>query len=180
MTGIHVSCVTALREYYGLPASPVKVHEPFQTLGRVEEDLRAAMGLDVVGVFPRKVKFGCPAADWKEWSFRGLEVLVPGGFQTTTEPNGDIPIYPEGDKTAAPCGRMPVCSAFFDNIIRQPEIDDANLDPADNLEEFGSVSEDDLEHIEHSVRAACASGAVWWLRSAAPRSATSGMCPRRP
>jgi hypothetical protein len=158
VTGIHVSCVAALRHYYGLAPEPVKVHEPFQMLGLVEDDLRAAMRLDVTGVFPRKVKFGVPAANWKEWNFRGLEVLMPGEFRTTTEPNGDILAYPQGDATAAPSARMPVGSAFFDNIIRQPEIDDEKLDPADNLEEFGPVSEEDLDHIEASVRAAGVAG----------------------
>lgn len=28
VTGMHVSCVAALREYYGLEKRPVKVHEP--------------------------------------------------------------------------------------------------------------------------------------------------------
>ena len=70
VTGIHVSCVAALRDYYGLAQGPVKVHEPYQMLGLVEDDLRAAMGLDVTGVFPRKTMFGFPAADWKEWNFR--------------------------------------------------------------------------------------------------------------
>ena len=46
VTGIHVSCVAALREYYGLEKRPVKVHEPYQMLGYVEEDLKAAMGID--------------------------------------------------------------------------------------------------------------------------------------
>ncbi|MGO9262209.1 MAG: uroporphyrinogen decarboxylase family protein [Bryobacteraceae bacterium] len=158
VTGMHVSCVAALRDYYGLAPGPVKVHEPGQMLGLVEDDLRAAMGIDVTGVFPRKTKFGFPAANWKEWDFRGLEVLVPGDFRTTTEPNGDILIYPQGDETAAPSGRMPMGSAFFDAIVRQPEIDEGKLDPADNLEEFGPISEEDLDHIERSVRAACASG----------------------
>jgi hypothetical protein len=80
VTGMHVSCVAALRRHYGLGQGPVKVHEPFQMLGLVEDDLRAAMGLDVTGVFPRVGKFGFPAADWKEWNFRGLDVLVPGDF----------------------------------------------------------------------------------------------------
>ena len=53
---------------------------------------------------------------------------------------------------------MPMGSAFFDTIVRQPEIDDEKLDPADNLEEFGPISEEDLDHIERSVRAAAASG----------------------
>jgi hypothetical protein len=158
VTGMHVSCVAALRDYYGLDRGPVKVHEPGQMLGLVEDDLRAAMGIDVTGVFPRKTKFGFPSAGWKEWNFRGLEVLVPGDFRTRTEPNGDILIYPQGDETAAPSGRMPMGSAFFDAIVRQPEIDEEKLDPADNLEEFGAISEEDLDHIERSVGAACASG----------------------
>jgi hypothetical protein len=158
VTGIHVTCVAALRDYYGLPRGPVKVREPFQMLGLVDDDLREAMGVDVTGVFSRKAKFGFPAEDWKAWNFRGLDVLVPAGFRTRTESNGDILIYPEGDETAAPSGRMPLGSAFFDCIIRQPEIDDAKLDPADNLEEFGPISGEDLAHIERSVRAAQASG----------------------
>jgi len=158
VTGVHVTCVAALRSYYGLAPGPVKVHEPCQMLGRVEDDLRAAMGLDVTGVFPRQTKFGAPAANWKEWTFRGLEVLVPGDFQTRTEPNGDILAYPQGDQTATPSARMPLGSAFFDNIVRQPEIDEEKLDPADNLEEFGPISEEDLDHIERSVCAAGSSG----------------------
>jgi len=109
-------------------------------------------------VFSRKTMFGFPATDWKEWNFRGLDVLVPGDFRTRTEPNGDILIYPEGDETAAPSGRMPMGSAFFDTIVRQPEIDDETLDPADNLEEFGPISEEDQDHLERSVRAAGGSG----------------------
>jgi hypothetical protein len=158
VTGIHVSCVAELRKYYGLAPGPVKVHEPCQMLGLIEDDLRAAMGLDVTGLFARKSKFGFPVADWKEWNFRGLDVLVPGEFRVTTDPNGDILAYPEGDVTAPPSARMPVGSAFFDTIVRQPEIDEEKLDPADNLEEFGPISEEDLDHLERSVQTACTSG----------------------
>ena len=52
-TGVHVSCVAALRDYYGLEKRPVRVHEPFQMLGTLEEDLQDAMGLDVIGAFAR-------------------------------------------------------------------------------------------------------------------------------
>ncbi|MDR3703149.1 MAG: uroporphyrinogen decarboxylase family protein [Candidatus Sulfopaludibacter sp.] len=158
VTGIHVSCVAALRDHFGLERRPVNLQEPFQMLGLVEDDLRAAMGIDVTGVFPRSSKFGIPTADWKEWNFRGLPLFVPGNFQTRTEANGDILVFPQGDTAAPPSGRMPVGSAFFDVIIRQPEIDDEKLDPADNLEEFGPVTEADLEHLERSARAACATG----------------------
>ena len=158
VTGIHATCVAALRSYYGLPKTPVKIRDPYQMLGLVEDDLRAAMGLDVTGVFPRKTMFGFPMEDWKEWNLRGQEVLVPGGFRTTTEPNGDILIYPEGDETAAPSGRMPLGSAFFDSIVRQPPIDDEALNPTDNLEEFTDISEEDLQHVERSVNAVKGSG----------------------
>ncbi len=158
VTGVHVSCVAALRAYYGLDPQPVKVHEPYQMLGLVENDLRAALGLDVTGVFARGTMFGFPTANWKEWNFRGQDVLVPGDFRIKTETNGDILIYPEGDLTAEPSGRMPVGSAFFDTIIRQPTIDDQNLDPADNLEEYGPISNEDLDHLEHSANEASRTG----------------------
>jgi hypothetical protein len=51
--GIHVSCVAALRDHYHLEKRPVKVHDPYQMLGWIDEDLMKALGVDVVGVFPR-------------------------------------------------------------------------------------------------------------------------------
>jgi hypothetical protein len=159
VTGIHVSCVAALRRHYGLEPRPVKVHEPYQMLGFVDEDLRQAMGIDVTGVFPRNNMFGFPSEGWKEWDFRGLEVLVPRDFHVSTEPDGAIVIYPEGDTTAPPSARMPVGSAFFDTIIRQPEVREDSLNVADNLEEFTPITDADLDHLERSVRAAAATGA---------------------
>ena len=78
VTGIHVSCVAALREYYGLEKRPVKVHEPYQMLGLVEDDLKEAMGIDVEGAYaaqdhvrlpqrPLEDVADCPAAS-RSWS----------------------------------------------------------------------------------------------------------------
>ncbi len=39
VTGIHCSIVEALRDYYHLEKKPVKVHEPYQMLGMLEDDL---------------------------------------------------------------------------------------------------------------------------------------------
>jgi hypothetical protein len=160
VTGIHVTCVAALREHYGLERRPVKVHEPYQMLGLIEDDLRAAMGIDTVGVFPRKTLFGFPNENWKEWRFRGLEVLVPENFVTKTEPNGDILIFPEGDTSVAPSGRMPEGSAFFDAIVRQQPIDEERLDPEDNCEEFTLVTDEDLAYIRSEVARAASTGAA--------------------
>ena len=158
VTGIHASCVAALRDYYGLEMRPVRIHEPFQMLGMVEDDLRESMGIDVAGVFARNTMFGFPAERWKEWRLNGLEVLVPGDFNVTTDANGDTLIYPEGDTTVAPSGRMPNGGYFFDCIIRQEPFDEDRLNPEDNTEDFKPVSEEDLDHLAHSAQAAAAMG----------------------
>ena len=39
VTGIHCKVVEALRQHYGLDPHPVRVIEPFQMLGEIEEDV---------------------------------------------------------------------------------------------------------------------------------------------
>jgi hypothetical protein len=158
VTGMHVSCVAALREYYSLERRPVKVHEPYQMLGLLEEDLLNALGADVVGIAPYTTMFGFATNNWKEWNFRGLNVLVSEEFRITEEPNGEVLIYPEGDLTASPSARMPTGSAFFDAIVRQPPLNEELLNPEDNLEEFGPISETELEHFSRSARELAATG----------------------
>jgi hypothetical protein len=60
---------------------------------------------------------------------------------------GDTLIYPEGDLTAPPSGRMPKGGYFFDTIIRQDPIDEEKLNPEDNLEEFKPIPDESLDHI---------------------------------
>ena len=160
VTGMHVTCVAALREHFGLEKRPVKVHEPYQMLGLIEEDLARAIGVDVQGVFAPRTMFNFPARDWKLWKtpWNGLEVLVPGGFNTTVDQNQNIYIYPEGDLTAPPSGRMPPGSYFFDVIIRQEPLPDGPIDPAANLEEFGPLSEADVDWYGTEVRWAASTG----------------------
>ena len=149
VTGIHVSCVAELREYYGFEKKPVKVIEPYQMLGEIDEELVEAMGIDTFSVVPEKNMFGFRNEDWKEWLTPfGLDVLVPENFKTVTDENNDLLIYPEGDLSAKPCAKMPSNGFFFDTIIRQPEFDQINPDPADNLEEFELLSNNDLDYFE--------------------------------
>lgn len=58
VTGMHISCVAVLRDYYGLEKKPVRAHEPYQMLGLLEEDLLQVMGVDVQGMFPYETMFG--------------------------------------------------------------------------------------------------------------------------
>ena len=159
VTGIHVSCVAALRDYYGLERKPVKAIDPGQMLGEIEEDLKLAMGIDVEGFGRRMNRFGFPNENWKPWRMHdGLEILVPGEFNVTTDENGDTLMYPQGDVTASPSARMPKGGHFFDAIIRQEAIEEDRLDPQDNLEEYGPISEQELSHLEREAKRAAATG----------------------
>jgi hypothetical protein len=154
VTGMHVQSVYKLRQALGLdpPGTPVKIVEPFQSLGEIKPDLMEALGVDVVGVSAPGTFFGFTNEGWKSWtSFEGTPVLVPEGYNTDPEPNGDILMYPDGDKSAPPSGRMPKGGWYFDAIIRQPPIDDDDLNVEDNLEEFGPISDEDLEYWDQEV-----------------------------
>jgi hypothetical protein len=104
-------------------------------------------------------RFGFAAEDWKPWRmYDGLEVLVPGAFKVTVDENGDTLIYPQGDLSAPPSSRMPKDGYFFDSIVRQEAIDEENLRPEDNLEEYRPISDRDLDYLETAARAAAATG----------------------
>ncbi len=159
VTGIHVLAVAALRDHFGLEKRPVKLYEPYQMLGLIDEDLKKAMGIDVEGVPAPETLFGFRNEDWKPWRLdNGLEVLVSGHFQTTRQPNGDTLIYPKGDRTVPPSGRLPKGGFFFDSIIRQEPIDESRLNPEDNLEEFGPISTADLEYYAVETERAATTG----------------------
>jgi len=159
VTGIHVNAIAALRERYGLEKQPVKVYEPYQMLGLIEEDLKKIMGIDVEGIPAPETLFGFRNERWKPYTLdSGLEVLVSGHFQTTKAANGDTLIYPKGDLSAPPSGRMPRNGFYFDTIVRQEPIDEAKLNPEDNLEEFGPITQPDLDYFVSEARQAAATG----------------------
>ena len=154
-TGLHVQMVYKLRQALKLdaPGTPVKIVESYQSLGEIKPDLLDALGGDIIGVNPRKGLFGFVNEGWKPWvAFGDTPVLVPAAYNTEPEPNGDVLMYPEDDRTAPPSGRLPATGWYFDSIVRQPPFDDDNLNVEDNLEEFGPISEDDLAHLAREVK----------------------------
>ncbi len=147
VTGIHVNLVSQLREHFGLEKKAVKVCEPYQMLGEVEDDLQEAMGVDVIGVSPSSDMFGNPMKDWKEYRTPwGQVVLVPGSFTVSVDENGDTLLYPQGDSSVPPSAKMPKAAYFFDAVNRQEPLDESKLNPEDNVEEFTAIGPDDLEY----------------------------------
>jgi hypothetical protein len=156
VTGMHVSSVYQLRQALGLdqPGEPVKVSNIYQMLGEIKPDLIEALDVDVVALSRPMNSFGIANQGWKEWTtFDGTPVLVPEGFNTQPDPNGDLLIYPWGDKSATPSGRMPKDGFYFDAIVRQPPIVEDQLNVEDNLEEFSYLPDHVLasyrEQVDH-------------------------------
>jgi len=153
-TGMHVSTVYVLRQALDLdpPGTPVKVVEPYQMLGEIAPDLVDALGVDVLPLDSGGTMFGFPRTGWKPWTlFDGTPVLVPDGFNIEPDTNGDILMYPAGDRSVPPSGRMPNGGFYFDAIPRQRPIDDHALNVDDNLEEFGPVSDGELDHLHREA-----------------------------
>ncbi len=154
VTGIHVVVVEKLREYYGLEKRPVKVIEPYQMLGEIDMELIDAMRIDVIGLSGENNMFGIPNRDWKAHkTFWGQEVLLPGEFNCTYNSNGDMLIHPEGDTSVPPSAMMPKTGFFFDALDRQQPINEAILKVEDNLEEFGLMTDHDLNYWKTQVEA---------------------------
>ena len=160
VTGIHIQTISKLRRYFGLQRKPIRVIEPFQMLGEVDWELIDSIGIDVIGAWGKNSMFGfhnhSPYKEWKTpW---GQRVMVPLNFNVTTDTNGDILMYPEGDTSVSPSARMPKTGYFFDAIIRQEPIVEEELNVEDNLEEFGLISDKDLEHWRIEIDKAYFSG----------------------
>ncbi len=149
VTGMHVDTVYRLRQTLDLdpPGTPVKIIEPFQMLGEIKPDLIQALAIDTVQVGGTGTAFGFAMEGWKEWkTFGGAPALVPAGFNTQPEPNGDLLLYPQGDRSAPASGHMPAGGYYFDVIVRQQPFKDEDLRVEDNLEEFSLLSDQETEH----------------------------------
>ena len=154
-TGMHAQSVYKLRQALGLdePGTPVKVIEPYQGLGEIKPDLLEAVGGDVVGVNPLYTMFGYKNENWKAWTaFEGTPLLVPEKFNTIPEEDGSLLMYPEGDKSVPASAKMPEGGWYFDALERQEPFDEESLSVEDNLEEFGPISEEELDHFETEIK----------------------------
>jgi hypothetical protein len=152
VTGIHCKVVERLREHYGLEKRPVRIIEPFQMLGEVDSELKEIIGIDTVPLFGSRNMFDIDETVLHEqvtpW---GQKVLIANDIDLSPDSKGDVNVYARGDKNFPPSAIMPSGCYFVNAIERQKEIDDENLDAADNLEEIGHVSEADLEFFSKQV-----------------------------
>jgi len=154
-SGIAASVVYRLRKkLINEDGYRVKISEPYQMLGEVDDKLREVLGLDVVGLLPPESMFGFENTGWKPFEmFDGTPVLVPEGFNVTKAQNGDLLMHPQGDITSPPSARMPKGGCFFDSIVRQEPIVEEKLDPWDNIvSDFGLLSDEVVKFYAENIK----------------------------
>ena len=153
VTGMHVQTVYNLRQALSLdpPGTHVKIIEPYQNLGEIKSDLIEILGVDIIGINPPHTLFGFKNENWVDWTFGPTPVQVPIGYNTEPEGNGDILMYPEGNKTYPSSGIMSSGDWTFKFVSRQTPIVEEELDPADNIEEFEQISDDDLDYFQTEI-----------------------------
>ena len=144
VSGIHHSTLWRLRKVLGLEERIITVPDPAMMLGEVDEDVRQALGIDVVGLATPNSPFGYRNDSWKPWTMPdGTRVNVAAGFSTTVGDDGVVYAYPlGGDTTKAPSLKMPAGGFFFDNILRQRDLDGHTFDArTDYAGDFGVLDE---------------------------------------
>jgi hypothetical protein len=148
-----------LRQHYGLERRPVRVIEPFQMLGEIDTELQEIMCVDCVPVFGSRNMFNIDETQLHEqvtpW---GQKVLIAKDIDLTTDTNGEVFIYAQGDRSYPPSAKMPQGAYFVDAIERQEVVDDSLIKPEDNLEEVGAITDEDLTFFTNAVNRAAATG----------------------
>ncbi|GAF80078.1 unnamed protein product, partial [marine sediment metagenome] len=154
VTGIHAAALDRLRKALGLEDRVVKVYEPMMMLGLVEDDVREAVGGDVVGLNAPGTLLGYANKDWKDWRLPdGTQVLMGGGFECTYDSDGAAYAYPEGNTSAAPSAKMAADGLYFDNIIRQEDLSNHAFDARkDYADQYSVFSEEDCRYYEETSR----------------------------
>lgn len=159
VTGIHCLVVEGLRRYYGLEERPVRITDPFQMLGEINEDLKKIIGIDCENVYGSRNVFGIEETKLHEqltpW---GQHVLIAEDISLSSDEKGDIYIYAGGDRSYPPSAVMPKGCYFVNAIERQDFVDDETLDVADNLEEFSLISDEELDYYDSQIAQAAATG----------------------
>lgn len=143
-TGISASTLYQLRKALGLKDHPIKVHEPAQILGQVDEDIMEALDVDVIGLWNPSNTLGVKNEGWKPWNMPdGTPTMMAGGMEFSVDEKGMTYIYPQGDITAPPSMRLPSDGYFFDNIDRGGEYDEDNLNARKDFANDFSVFDDE-------------------------------------
>lgn len=154
-SGINANALAKLRDALHLEKRTIKISEPLQLLGMVEDDVRQALHIDIVDVTTDQTMFGFYNEGWKPFVLpSGLEVEVPGQFCTTMDEEGNTYLYAQGDTGYPPAAKMPKNGFYFDQLVRGNVSVDENTGSAreDFRDDFGILTEKSLRNLEKRCR----------------------------
>lgn len=152
-TGMNASTLYKLRKGLGLEERPIEICEPYQLLGAIDEDVRKALGVDVVPLWNPTNLMGTSEKHTKLWHMPdGTPVLMSDNFEYDEKENG-VFVYPQGDRTVPYSLHLPKNGIFFDNIDRAPEFDEDNLTPVEDFrEQYTVVPQKTVDYWEKASR----------------------------
>jgi hypothetical protein len=150
VTGIHAAAYRRLKQLLGVDGGAVKIADPFQMLAEVEDPVKKMLGVDTCGLPLPATVFGFRNQGEKPWMMPdGTEVLMADGFVSDTDDQGNVFVYPRGDRNAAPSGKMPKEGYYFDPVIRQKPISEKQLDAEKWVRQsFSEYTDEDLRFLE--------------------------------
>lgn len=154
ITGIAAGALARLRAALGLPPQPPRVHEPFQILGMVDQDIIRALGVDVAGIWHLSTMFGYRNDHWKPWRlFDGTDVMIGKGCVMSEDVEGNVYLHPNADPHAPPSGLLPRGGFYFDTLVRSAPVDEEHLDGrADFAEQYTVSTDEELRYLEAQAR----------------------------
>ncbi len=144
-TGVSASLLYRMRKQRGRD-EPVKIYDTFQMLGLVDEKDAEMFGIDVLGIWPDMTVFGYRNQEWVPWTTPdGTPALIGKGAEIR-EKDRNLYIYPQGDTSVPPSGKMPLDGGlYFDYITRQEEYDEDELNGLeDYAEQIRVMTIDDM------------------------------------
>ncbi len=155
VTGMSVSTLYRFRERLALPSHRLKVVDPFQMLGEIEEDISRLVGNDIIGLWNRNNMLGFPNDGWKPWAMDdGTPVYMGGQFAVEMDQAGNHLLYPRGNTNVPPSMCMPKNGYFFDNINRTESAFDFDVEPdklhakEDFIHDFAVATDEDARYWE--------------------------------
>ena len=158
-TGMNASTVYRLRKALGLDERRLKLVEPFQMLGEIEEDLLKAVHSDLVGLWNAGNMMGFCQDGWKPFDMDdGTPTYIGGGFEYDVNEKGDKMVWCCGDRSSKYAYCMPRGGSFFDNIDHFDEPfdmdqDEEDLTPLEDWkDDFQVCTDEDARYWEEESR----------------------------
>ncbi|MEG2882879.1 MAG: methyltransferase, partial [Christensenella sp.] len=73
-------------------------------------------------------------------------------FTTTIDEEGNTYVYPQGDTSVAPSAKMPAAGYYFDNIVRQGDMEHEDLNGREDFKnDFACMSDAVVDSIKTKV-----------------------------